>query len=69
MGRDEQEIWRETLLFTHQLRCGFICYGDKGNEKQTRVPGITRVDVIVVGPLITEESLREGEEEEELKDN
>ena len=65
MGRDEQGIWRETLLFTHQLRCGFICYGDKGNKKQTHVPGITQFDVIVVGLLITEEASREREEEEE----
>ena len=64
MERDEQGIWRETLLFTHQLRCGFICYGDKGNKKQTRVPGITRADVIVVGPLITEEASRGGEDQE-----
>ena len=65
MERDEQGIRSETLLFTHQLRCGFICYGDKGNDKQMGVPGITRVDVIVVGPLITEEASRKGEEEEE----
>ena len=65
MGRDEQGIRRETLLFTQQLRCGFICYGDKRNKKQTRVLGIARVEVIVAGPLITEEASREREEEEE----